>query len=199
MSPRQADRYVTTLLEQHPFIQHEFKDHTVLLFDNVVILASSISSRGSHRFPENRSIGWFLEEMWDAVCLFSGPNPLQRQIEVEGTPGGATLVEEDMGGFGNDLLKFRQEVLKIQRVSFCSKKEPVYADITNYVYNTGKKMDPSGSKHEQRRIKREKEIDQRRKNIEEKLRETEMLDQENKELVARMELLEQKCEGLAQI
>ncbi|CAE6462202.1 unnamed protein product [Rhizoctonia solani] len=97
---------------------------TPLPLDNLIVLASKISSRRSRRSLQSPSRGWFILAMWEGLkrlqSLHEGIPPVDLGVSTlpnsSDTPADIqALVDGVMPTFGNSLLLLHHKVLKIQQ------------------------------------------------------------------------------------
>jgi hypothetical protein len=100
---------------------------TPLPFDNLVVLASKISSRRSRRSLDSPPKTWFIEAMWEGLKRIRDMND-NNQPEAghhKGAQGAENirnipaLVDGVMDTFGESLLQFHYKIMKIQQVCPC--------------------------------------------------------------------------------
>ncbi|CEL63627.1 hypothetical protein RSOLAG1IB_10905 [Rhizoctonia solani AG-1 IB] len=98
---------------------------TPLPFDNLVVLASKISSRRSRRSLDSPPKTWFIEAMWEGLKRIRDMND-NNQPEAghhKGAQGAENirnipaLVDGVMDTFGESLLQFHYKIMKIQQKS----------------------------------------------------------------------------------
>ncbi|KAG8743147.1 hypothetical protein FRC10_000364 [Ceratobasidium sp. 414] len=108
MTPGQADQFVAPLKATEPS-QLIVRDPKILLED-VSVLASIVSSRGSQHPGACRLDSWFLDAMWEGLSQLCYTNQVDDVKHEEPEGAMRVLVDDVMSRFGKRAKKFRSKI-----------------------------------------------------------------------------------------
>ncbi|KAG8794516.1 hypothetical protein FRC12_023923 [Ceratobasidium sp. 428] len=171
VSAEQVDTYSSRMIQGATAVKELPAGNKLLTLEDVVVLASTIASRASHHTQATHSESWYLDAMWRGFHLIIGSEQIEDDREVV-TAAAEELSKDVMARFSGEVTKFRRGIAQIREAE-----------------------DPRGVKRQALQTKMQQDIDRFNKEIDEKIKATDALAKENKELEMEMKLLKQKLES----